>query len=56
MPSPLIFLERAEREQLEERLKEECAERERLLEAERTSRLEFEKKLMAKFVELKSVS
>uniref|UniRef100_M8C407 Uncharacterized protein n=1 Tax=Aegilops tauschii TaxID=37682 RepID=M8C407_AEGTA len=47
-----INLERAEREQLEERLKEECAERERLLQEERTSRLEFERNMMAKFVEL----
>jgi hypothetical protein len=30
-------------EQLDERLKEECAERERLLEEERILRLEFEK-------------
>uniref|UniRef100_M8BZD2 Uncharacterized protein n=1 Tax=Aegilops tauschii TaxID=37682 RepID=M8BZD2_AEGTA len=47
-----INLEHAEREQLEERLKEECAERERLLQEERTSRLEFERNMMAKFVEL----
>nr|XP_040258746.2 myosin-11 [Aegilops tauschii subsp. strangulata] len=47
-----INLERAEREQLEERLKEECAERERLLQEERTSRLEFERNMMAKFIEL----
>nr|XP_040253238.1 uncharacterized protein LOC109745299 isoform X3 [Aegilops tauschii subsp. strangulata] len=47
-----INLECAEREQLEERLKEECAERERLLQEERTSRLEFERNMMAKFIEL----
>ncbi|VAH84686.1 unnamed protein product [Triticum turgidum subsp. durum] len=50
--SKRINLERAEREQLEERLKEERAERERLLQEERTSRLKFEKNMMAKFVEL----
>ncbi|XBI06630.1 hypothetical protein VPH35_134623 [Triticum aestivum] len=47
-----INLECAEREQLEERLKEECAERERLLQEERTSRLKFERNMMAKFIEL----
>ncbi|KAE8767601.1 hypothetical protein D1007_61021 [Hordeum vulgare] len=47
----IINLERAEREQLEGKLKEECVERERLLEAERTSRLKFEKNMMAKFAE-----
>nr|XP_045089385.1 uncharacterized protein LOC109733696 isoform X2 [Aegilops tauschii subsp. strangulata]XP_045089386.1 uncharacterized protein LOC109733696 isoform X2 [Aegilops tauschii subsp. strangulata] len=47
-----INLECAEREQLEERLKEECAKRERLLQEERTSRLEFERNMMAKFIEL----
>ena len=45
-------MECAEREELEERLKEERAERERLLQEERTSRLEFERNMMAKFVEL----
>ncbi|KAE8784495.1 hypothetical protein D1007_41936 [Hordeum vulgare] len=44
-------LEHAEREQLEGKLKEECAERERLLEAKRTSRLKFDKNMMAKFAE-----
>ncbi|XP_048573303.1 cilia- and flagella-associated protein 157-like [Triticum urartu] len=47
-----INLECTEREQLEERLKEEHAERERLLEEERTSRPEFEKNMMTKFVAL----
>ncbi|EMS48650.1 hypothetical protein TRIUR3_30752 [Triticum urartu] len=50
--SKRINLEHAEREQLEERLKEECAERDRLLQEERTSRLEFERNMRAKFVEL----
>jgi plasmid stability protein len=45
-------MERAEREILEERLKEEHDERERFLEAERSSRLQFEKYRMAKFRKL----
>jgi hypothetical protein len=46
-----INLERAEREQLEERLKEECAERERMLEEEQNIKTEFEEKknMMARF-------
>ena len=47
-----INLERAEREQPEDRLEEERAERERLLKEERTSRLEFGKNMMTKFAEL----
>ena len=45
-------LECAERENLEERLKEERAERERMLEEERRSRLEFETNMMEKFAQL----
>ena len=40
------------RENLEERLKEERAETERLLEEERRSTLEFEKNMMEKFAQL----
>ena len=44
-----INLERAERENREERLQEERAEREWMIELERTSRQEFETNLMAKY-------
>ena len=43
-----INFERAQREQLEKRLEEEHADRERMMELERSSREEFEKTMMAK--------
>ena len=45
-------MERAERESLEKMLQEERDERDRLIEGERRSRLEFENTMMAKFAQL----